>query len=310
MLSSRPCLWTCPDRIDAIFASWACPARQRSGAAGGIVSSFRRICIAALTAAMVIFVVDAAAAQSATDPAGKAYLAGLRPPHQHPKAAHVKTTRWESPHKPTAKSTQAAKPTVTAKSKTHHRPVRLADKINSRVAWPSVEPSAADAPATPESVLQFATEDATPTSATSAPAASGPATPARATPDRATSAAAAAPRFTMPAATTSALQTAPPVNIVASDERDSVDPVAADKPQTTTTVVPTERFEAPAPRQMRVIAPALSEAPGVASAPSDQSPPRSGSSTAQMLTTLAGAIAACIAAFLIFGFGSSRVRQI
>jgi hypothetical protein len=304
MLSSRPCLWTCPDRIDAIFASWACPARQRSGAPGGIVSSFRQICIAALTAAMVVFVVDAAAAQSATDQAGKAYLAGLRPPHQHPKAAHVKTTRLESPHKPTAKSTQqASKPTVTAKSKTHHRPVRLADKINSRVAWPSVEPSAADQPATPDSVLQFATEDATPTSATSASAASAPATPARAT-----SAAAAAPRVSMPAPPTSAQQTAPRVK--ASDERDSVDPVAADKPPTTTTVVQTERFEAPAPRQMRVIAPALSKAPVAASTPSDQSPARSGSSTAQMLATLAGAIAACIAAFLIFGFGSTRIRQI
>jgi hypothetical protein len=306
MSSSRPCLWTCPDRIGAIFASWACPARQRSGAAGGIVSSFRRICIAALTAAMVVLVVGAAAAQSATEQAGKAYLAGLRPPHQHSKGAQVKTTRLESPHKPTAKSTQqAAKPTVTAKSKTHHRPVRLADKINSRVAWPSVEPSAADQPATPESVLQFATEDATPTSATSAPAASGPATPARAT-----SAAAAAPRVTMPAPVTSAPQTAAPVNIATGDERDSADPIAADKSQTTTTVVPTDRFEAPAPRQMRVIAPALSEAPGVPSAPSDQSPARSGSSMAQMLATLAGAIAACIAAFLIFAFGSTRIRQI
>ncbi len=182
MLSSRPCLWTCPDRIDAIFASWACLARRRSGAPGGIVSSFRQICIAALTAAMVVFVIDSAAAQSATEQAGTAYLAGLRPPHQNPKAAHVKTTRSQSPHKPTAKSAQqTTRPTVAAKSKTHHRPVRLADKINSRVAWPSVEPSAADQQATPESVLQFATEDATPTSATSAPAATAPATPARAT---------------------------------------------------------------------------------------------------------------------------------
>lgn len=305
MLSSRPCLWTCPDRIDAIFASWACPARQRPGAPGGIVSSFRRICIAALTAAMVVFVIDAAAAQSATDQAGKAYLAGLRPPHQHPKAADEKTTRLQSPHKPTAKSTQhRTRPTVTARSKTHHRPVRLADKINSRVAWPSVEPSAADQPATPDSVLQFATEEATPTSATSAPTASAPAASAPATPARATPPAAAAPRVTMPAPLTSAQQTAP-VSI-ASDERDSVDPVAADKPQTTTTVVQTQ---APAPRQMRVIAPALSEAP-VAATPSDQSSARSGSSMAQMLATLAGAIAACIAAFLIFGFGSTRIRQI
>jgi hypothetical protein len=270
------------------------------------VSSFRLICIAALTAAMVVFVVDAAAAQSATDQAGKAYLAGLRPPHEHPKAGHLKTTRLENPHKPTTKSTrQTTKPTVTAKSKTHHRPVRLADKINSRIAWPSVEPSAADQPAAPESVLQFATEDATPTSATSAPAASAPATPARAT-----SAAAAPARVTMPAPPASAPQTAP-VNIAATERHDSADPIAVDKRQTTTTVVQTERAEASAPRQMRVIAPPLSEAPpAAASTPSDQSPARSGSTMAQMLATLAGAIAACIAAFLIFGSWSTRIRQL
>jgi len=112
----------------------------------------------------------------------------------------------------------------------------------------------------------------------------------------------------MPAPAISALQTAPAVTVAAGDEPDSVDPAAADKPPTTTTATPTQRFEAP--RQMRVIAPALSEAPGAALAPSDQPPARSGSSTAQMLATLAGAIAACIAGFLIFGSGSSRVRRI
>jgi hypothetical protein len=285
----------------------ACPARRRSGAPGGIVSSFRLICIAALTVAIAVSLVETAAAQSATDKAGK-YLAGLRPPHQHSKSTHVKTTHLQSAHKPMTKSTQQTtkrQPTITAKSKTHHRPVRLADKINSRVAWPSVEPSAADQLVTPESVLQFATEDATPTSTTSAPTASAPAVSAPATPARATPAAAAA-RVAMPAPPTSAQQAAPPVSI-ASDERDSVDSIAADKPQATTTVVQTE---APAPRQMRVIAPPLSEAPVAASTPSDQPPARSGSSMAQMLATLAGAIAACIAAFLMFGFGSSRIRQI
>jgi hypothetical protein len=303
MLSSPSLPMDAPGSNRCHFASWACPARQRSGAAGGIVSSFRLICIAALTAAMAVFVIDAAAAQGATGQAGKAYLAGLRPPHEHPKAAHVKTTRLESPRKPTAKSAQQTKPTITAKSKTHHRPVRLADKINSRVAWPSVEPSAADQPATPETVLQFATEDATSTSATSASAASTPATPVRTT-----SSAIATARVTMPAPSTSAPQTAP-LNIAATERHDSADPIA-DKPQTTTTVVQTERFEAPAPRQMRVIAPALSEAPVAASTPSDQPPARSGSSIAQMLATLAGAIAACIAAFLISSFWSTRIRQI
>jgi hypothetical protein len=239
----------------------------------------------------------AAVAQSATDQAGKAYLAGLRPPHEHSKATHVKTTRLANPHQPTVKTTQQTKPTVTAKSKTHHRPVRLADKINSRIAWPTVEPRAADQSATPESVLQFATEDATPTSTTSGPAA----------PVRATSAAATAPHATVPASAASAAKAAPPVNIAGSDDRNSADPVAADN---MAPIVQTERLEAPLPRQMRVIAPALTEAPVAASTPSDQLPAGDKSSTAQMLATLAGAIAACFAAFLIFGFGSTRIRQI
>jgi hypothetical protein len=70
-----------------------------------------------------------------------------------------------------------------------------------------------------------------------------------------------------------------------------------------------ERSEPPPPRQMRVIAPALSEAPIAAPASSDQPPARSKSSTAQMIATLAGAITACIVGFVIFGFGSNRIRQ-
>jgi hypothetical protein len=260
------------------------------------VSSFRLICIAALTAASVVFVLKAAAAQSATDQAGKSYLAGLRPPHEHSKAAHGKTSHPQSPQKPAAKSTQQTakrQPVIAAKSKTHHRPVRLAEKINSRVAWPSVEPAAADQPATSENVLQFATEDAT---------------SAWVTPPRTASTAAAAPRVTMPAPAAAAPKTVPPVNIAANNERDHAD--AADKLPDATPVVPAQRLEAPAPRQMRVITPALSEAPAAASTSSDQPAARSRSAAAQMLATLAGAVAACIVAFLIFGFGSARIRQI
>jgi hypothetical protein len=301
----------------AIFASSTAQHGSDPGGSGGIVSSFRLICIAALTVAMVVFVVEAAAAQSAT--AGQAYLAGLRPPHEHPQAAHGKTSRSESPRKPATKSPQQAakrQPSITAKSRMHHRPVRLAEKINSRVAWPSAEPTAADQPATSETVLQFATEDAT----------SGSAAPVR-TP----SIPAAAAHSAMPASAASAAKTAPPVNIATTDQHDSADPVAADKPQAnpqdspqdnpqnnpqdTTAVVQTQRLEAPASRPMRVIAPALSEAPLATSAPSgsapsDQPAVRSQSSTAQMLATLAGAIAACIVAFVMFGFGSARIRQI
>jgi hypothetical protein len=262
---------------------------------GGIVSSFRLIFIAALTVAMVVFVVDAAAAQSTTDQAGKAYLAGLRPPHEHPKAAHAKTTRLENAHKPTIKSGKGMvkrQPTV-ARAKTHDRQARLAEKINSRVAWPNVEPSAADQPVASENVLQFATDD------------SGATTPARTT-----SAPAAPPRATAAAPPASAAKTTQPTNVVATDQHDSVDPIAADKAQDATGVVQAQRFDSAAPRQMRVIVPALSEAPAGASTPGDQPAPRSGSSTAQMLATLAGVIAACIVGFVIFGFGSARIRQI
>jgi len=263
---------------------------------GGIVSSFRLIFIAALTVAMVVFLVDAAAAQSTTDQAGKAYLAGLRPPHEHPKAAHGKTTRLENAHKPTIKSSKdivKRQPTVAARSKTHYRQVRLAEKINSRVAWPKVEPTAADQPVASENVLQFATED------------SGATTPARTT-----SAPTAPPRATAAAPPASAAKTTQPTNVVATDQHDSVDPIAADKAQDATGVVQAQRFDSAAPRQMRVIVPALSEAPADASTPGDQPAPRSGSSTAQMLATLAGVIAACIVGFVIFGFGSARIRQI
>jgi thiol:disulfide interchange protein len=275
------------------FASLAAQHGSDPGCSGGIVSSFRRICIRLLTTAMVVFAIDAAAAQSATDQAGKAYLAGLRPPHEHPNAAHGKTSRAESPHKPTTKSprqTVKREPTVTARSKTHHRPVRLAEKINSRIAWPSVEPTAADQPATSESVLQFATEDATS--------------------DRARSAPAVTAHSPVPAA--AAAKTAPPVNVATTDRHDSAEK-SQDNPQDTTAAVP-QPVEAPPPRQMRVIAPALSEAPVATSTPTDQPPERSRSATAQMLATIAGAIAACVVAFLIFGlglgFGSPRIRQI
>ena len=129
------------------------------------MSSFRLICIAALTAAMAGFVAGAAAAQSATtaDQSGKPYLAGLHPPHEHQKAVHA-TSHVSAQHKaPTkiARPETKRQPTVAAKSKAHRR-VRLADKINSRVAWPSAEPAATDERATSETVLQFATEDTAP----------------------------------------------------------------------------------------------------------------------------------------------------
>jgi hypothetical protein len=282
MLSSR----LCPMHVTGLnwrdFASSACEAQQRSGSSGGIVSSFRFICIAALIAAVVGFVAGAAAAQSApaTDQSGKPYLAGLHPPHEHHKPAHSQTSRVSVQHKPTTKPARTEtrrRPTVVAKV---HRPARLADKINSRVAWPNAEPAAADERANSETVLQFATEDAGP-----APAA------------------AARPMTSVP--TTPTAKPAPPAKIAATDERNNGDS-AADKPPAASTPVQTERFEAPASSQMRVILPVPSEAPVAAPAPKDQAPTRGSSSTAQLLATLAGAITAGIVGWLMIGFGSIR----
>jgi hypothetical protein len=249
------------------------------------VPSFRLIYIAALTVAVTGFVAATAAAQSATatDQSGKPYLAGLRPPHAHQKPAHA-TSHVSTQHKATTKMARPEpkrRPIVGANSKAH-RPTRLADKINSRVAWPSVEPTAADERTASETVLQFATEDTAPASAP----APGPA---------------------IPAPTISRASATPPAKIAATDERNSADATAVDKPPpAASTLVQTERVEAPASSQMRVIMPAPIETAITASIPKDQSLARSSSSTAQMLATLAGAISACVVGWLIFGFGSFR----
>jgi hypothetical protein len=251
------------------------------------VSSFRLICIAALTAAVAGFVAGTAAAQNATttDQSGKTYLAGLHPPHEQlkPKPVHA-TNRVSAQHKP---PTKVARPETKRRSMVGanpkaHRPARLADKINSRVAWPSVEPPATDERTTSEIVLQFATEDTEP-----APA--------------------VAPRPTVSTQLPAAAKTAPPAKLAATDERNSVDSVAVDKPPpTANTLVQTERFEAPASNQMRVIVPAPIETPVTAPTPENPPPTQSSSPTAQMLATLAGAISAGIVGWFIFGFGSFR----
>jgi len=237
------------------------------------------------------FVADAAAAQSATatDRSGKPYLAGLRPPHEHHKpvhaASHASAQRQASTK--IARPETKRRPMVAANSKAR-RSARLADKINSRVAWPSVEPAATDERANSETVLQFATEDTEP-------------------------ALAAAPSPTAPASTAATAKTVPPAKIAATSECNGVDSTSVDEPPPASTLVQTERFEAPASSQMRVIVPAPIETPVTAPTPRDQPPARSSSSTAQILATLAGAITACVVGWLIFGFGSFRTiksRQI
>jgi len=114
---------------------------------------------------MAGFVAGAAAAQSATatDQSGKPYLAGLHPPLEPQKPAHA-TSHVSAQRNATTKIAQPEskrRPMVGANSKSH-RPAHLAEKINSRVAWPSAEPPATDEQATSQTVLQFATEDTEP----------------------------------------------------------------------------------------------------------------------------------------------------
>jgi len=95
--------------------------------------------------------------------------------------------------------------------------------------------------------------------------------------------------------------------IAATGERNGVDSTPVDQPSPPAgTLVQTERFEAPASNQMRVIVPPPIETSVTAPTPKDQPPARSSSSTALMLAALAGAITACVVGWLIFGFGSNR----
>jgi hypothetical protein len=275
------------DRIDLMrFCVIGVHSTAAIRGSGGIVSSFRLICIATLTVAVAGLFAGAAVAQSATatDQSGKPYLAGLHPPHEQHKPPQMKTSHANAQQKTTTKSARTAtkrQPIVTAKSK-GHRPARLADKINSHVAWPSAEPVATDERTTSQTVLQFATEDTE-----AAPAAS--------------------PRSTIPSANPSTAKTVLPAKIAATDERNIVGSTPVDTPApAASTPMQTERFEAPASNQMRVIVPAPIETPVTTLAPQDQPSARSSSSTAQMLATLAGAITAGIVGWLIFGFGSVR----
>jgi hypothetical protein len=239
------------------------------------VSSFRLICITALTAATVVFVADAAAAQSATaaDQSGKPYLAGLRPPHEQHKTSHPKTIHVSEHQKVSTKLAQPAtkrRPRVAVNSKVH-RPTRLADKINSRVTWPSVEPAAAEERTAPETVLRFTTEDTE-----QAPV--------------------AAPRPAPPASVPTAAKADPPAKIAATEQRNTIDSAVAANPPAATRLVQTESPQAP--DRTDTLA---------AAAPQQETAHASGHSvTAQLLVALAGAISAGIVGWLMIGFGSAR----
>jgi hypothetical protein len=282
-----------------------------------IVSNFRTICVVALAAALLLLVADATVAQNVTaaDQSGKV-LAGLRPPHEHHKLAPAKTGPAKSQHNATAKVARkpAKRRSVVAASSTAEVPRRVAKHLNSYVAnshivnssiansrvtnspitWPSAEPAAAEETSAPQTALQFATED---TASNAVPATS---------------------TVTAPTAKT---------KTVATDERK--DSAAIDMRPTASKLVQTERFEAPAASQTSNQAPSetLSQMPSRApSQTSNQAPTqtpdapplrqemtpasRVSSSTTSILVTLAGAVTAGLAGWLMFGFGSARTIRV
>jgi hypothetical protein len=275
------------------------------------VSNFRTICVAALTAP-VFLIAGAAVAQNATDQSGKP-LAGLRPPHEHHTLAHAKTGPAKSQHNATAKVARktanktAKQRSIVAASSTVGTPRRV---VNPHVTWPSVEHTAAEETSTPQTALQFAPED---TASNVVPA------------------------------TTTVTTTTAKTKTVATDERK--DSGTVDLRPTASKLVQTQRFEAPAasqtssqalsetlnqmPSQAPSQAPsqvpsrtpswtpsqASNQAPGRVPSQTPVAPPlrqemtpasRASSPTISILVTLAGAIAAGLCGWLMFGFGSAR----
>jgi hypothetical protein len=262
------------------------------------VSNFRIICVAAL-ASPLLLIAGAAIAQSVTDQSGKP-LAGLRPPHEHHKLARAKTGPAKSQHNATAKVARkpAKRRSIVAASSTAEVPRRVAKNnshiVNSRITnspitWPSAEPAAAEESSTPQTALQFATED---TASNTAPA------------------------------TATATATTAKAKTVATDERK--DPAAVDMRPTASKLVQTERFEAPAASQIssqaptempnQAASPASSPAPTqtliAAPARQEMTPASRASSTASILVTLAGAVTAGLVGWLTFGFGSARTIRV
>jgi hypothetical protein len=268
---------------------------------GDIVSNFRIICVAVLTAPVLFLLAVAAHAQNApADASGKSYLAGLRPPHESHKAiaktsrgveATTKTTK-KTAHKPTAKTTRTAakRPPSIATSPSAHARARTATKLTSRLEWPQVDPAADPAAAEdrrmPETALQFTADDASPNAAATSP--------------RVTAAAKA------------------PTPKTVTEERNSVAPAApidqlaaGDQVPATSKVVQIERFQASAPDTARVEAPPQTQTLAAASIVEDrQTKPDDkrafGSSIAPTLAMLAGAISAALVGCWLFGFGSAR----
>ena len=284
-------------RLKNLTRLWESPAIELQ-VAEDIVSNFRIMCVAGLTALLFVLFADAAAAQSATptDRTGKPYLAGLRPPHEPHKTAHV-NAKNDQANKPASKKSQKAAAKVAnkiAKPGTKHaansttRARGRSGTKTSRIDWPQVDPAGGEDRSVPPTALQFTADDTklndTKLNETSSNVTATPAPKA--------------------AAAAKASQASPPRP--AGDDRNAVAPVAADQPIATSTVAQAERFEAPAQNIEQALAPqSQSNAPAI----DDNAPkPRSkaGSSVAQTLVMLAGAISAALVGCWMFGFGSAR----
>jgi hypothetical protein len=287
-----------------------------------IVSNFRIICVAALTAPLFIALAGAVAAQ--TTPAGQSgstsrYLAGLRPPHEHQKSTHPNASRVANTGAKTSSKTSAkpaktagkatAKATAanterarlaTAHSTAHstaystaystvHARHRTTDKIAARIDWPR-----ADSVAAVDRREERADAGAMPQTALQFAADDAQLNAQSNAQSNAVAASAPKPSVKAPA----------PQAAAPNDGHTTAPAVApaASEPPATTKVVQLERFEAPSPSQ------SLS----AASVSEDNLPnredhnPRSDSSTAQAVAMLAGAISAALMGWWIFGFGSAR----
>src|SRR6516162_5756697 len=127
------------------------------------------MCVAGLTASLFVLFADAAAAQSATptDRTGKPYLAGLRPPHEPHKTAHV-NAKNDQANKPASKKSQKAaakvankiaKPGAKHAANSTTRARGRSGTKTSRIDWPQVDPAGGEDRSVPPTALQFTADD-------------------------------------------------------------------------------------------------------------------------------------------------------
>jgi hypothetical protein len=261
-----------------------------------IVSKFRIICVAVLTASVPVLCTGSATAQNAT-PAAQAstpYLAGLRPPHEAHKTI-AKTRPAVDAAKRTSSKTNNKMTQKPAAKITRHARTRPAPTSTARIVWPQVDPAFAEDRRVPDTALQFAADDSK----------SNQAQPNQAQPNQAQSKQ-AEPSAVSPAARLAAAPKSPPPK---AQDHAFIAPAAND--QTAAGDQPPEHSQPAAQEIARVEAPTQIETLAAASVAQDPRPTpadkrSSGSSLAPTLAMLAGAISAALFGSWLFGFGSAR----